>query len=405
MAMTFVWKGTTPKGDAINGEYQAGNKQEVAAYLRKKKIQVKSIYPKSTSREIRIGGPKKVKVKDMSIFTRQFSTMINAGLPIVQCLDILGKQTENETLRKAINDVMLDVEGGNTLAESMAKHQKIFNNLYTNMVDAGEQGGILDIILGRLAVYLEKADALQRKVKSAMTYPSIVAIVAGGATVFMLMFVIPVFAKMFSDFGGELPLPTKVVMGLSDFLRSQWYLLAGGIAACIFGYKMARKNPSISFRIDAMLLKSPVIGNVLRKGSVARFTRTLGTLVGSGVPILQGLDITSRTAGNLVIERAISATRDSISQGDTIAEPLRKSQVFPPMVVQMIAVGEQTGALDEMLAKIADFYDDEVDTAVEQLTSVIEPIMIVVMGVMVGGMLVAMYLPMFKMASVMSGGH
>ena len=403
MATTFVWKGTTPKGDAINGEYQAGNKQEVAAYLRKKKIQVKSIYPKSTSREVRIGGPKKVKVKDMSIFTRQFSTMINAGLPIVQCLDILGKQTENDTLRKAINDVMLDVEGGNTLAESMAKHQKIFNNLYTNMVDAGEQGGILDIILGRLAVYLEKADALQRKVKSAMTYPSIVAIVAGGATVFMLMFVIPVFAKMFSDFGGELPLPTKVVMGLSDFLRSQWYLLAGGIAAAIFGWKMARRSPAISYRIDGMLLRSPVIGNVLRKGSVARFTRTLGTLVGSGVPILQGLDITSRTAGNLVIERAISATRDSISQGDTIAEPLRRSQVFPPMVVQMIAVGEQTGALDEMLAKIADFYDDEVDTAVEQLTSVIEPIMIVVMGVMVGGMLVAMYLPMFKMASVMGG--
>lgn len=405
MATTFVWKGTTPKGDAINGEYQAGNKQEVAAYLRKKKIQVKSIYPKSTSREIRIGGPKKVKVKDMSIFTRQFSTMINAGLPIVQCLEILGKQTENDTLRKAINDVMLDVEGGNTLAESMAKHQKIFNNLYTNMVDAGEQGGILDIILGRLAVYLEKADALQRKVKSAMTYPSIVAIVAGGATVFMLMFVIPVFAKMFSDFGGELPLPTKVVMGLSDFLRSQWYVLAGGIAAAIFGWKMARRNPAISYKIDGMLLRSPVIGNVLRKGSVARFTRTLGTLVGSGVPILQGLDITSRTAGNLVIERAISATRDSISQGDTIAEPLRRSQVFPPMVVQMIAVGEQTGALDEMLAKIADFYDDEVDTAVEQLTSVIEPIMIVVMGVMVGGMLVAMYLPMFKMANVMSGGH
>ncbi len=403
MATTFVWKGTTPKGDAINGEYQAGNKQEVAAYLRKKKIQVKSIYPKSTSREIRIGGPKKVKVKDMSIFTRQFSTMINAGLPIVQCLEILGKQTENDTLRKAINDVMLDVEGGNTLAESMAKHQKIFNNLYTNMVDAGEQGGILDIILGRLAVYLEKADALQRKVKSAMTYPSIVAIVAGGATVFMLMFVIPVFAKMFSDFGGELPLPTKVVMGLSDFLRSQWYVLAGGIAAAIFGWKMARRNPAISYKIDGMLLRSPVIGNVLRKGSVARFTRTLGTLVGSGVPILQGLDITSRTAGNLVIERAISATRDSISQGDTIAEPLRRSQVFPPMVVQMIAVGEQTGALDEMLAKIADFYDDEVDTAVEQLTSVIEPIMIVVMGVMVGGMLVAMYLPMFKMASVMGG--
>ena len=405
MATTFVWKGATPQGDNIGGEYEASTKQEVAAYLRKKKITVKTIYPKSSSREIKLGGPKRVKVKDMSIFTRQFSTMINAGLPIVQCLDILGKQTENDTLRKAITDVMLDVEGGNTLAESMAKHPKIFSTLYTNMVDAGEQGGILDVILARLAAYLEKADALQRKVKSAMTYPSIVAIVAVGATVFMLMFVIPVFAKMFTDFGGELPLPTKIVMGLSDFLRAQWYLLAGGIAGAVFGYKAARKNPKLAFKMDGMALDAPVIGNVLRKGSVARFTRTLGTLIGSGVPILQGLDITSRTAGNLVIEKAVSATRDSISQGDTIAEPLKKSGVFPPMVVQMIAVGEQTGALDEMLSKIADFYDDEVDTAVEQLTAVIEPIMIVVMGVMVGGMLVAMYLPMFKMASVMSGGH
>lgn len=405
MATTFVWKGTSPQGEPINGTYEGANKQDVAAYLRKKKITVKSIYPKSTSREINIGGPKKVKVKDMSIFTRQFSTMINAGLPIVQCLDILGKQTENPTLSKAIQDVMLDVEGGNTLAESLAKHEKIFSSLYTNMVDAGEQGGILDIILSRLAVYLEKADALQRKVKSAMTYPSIVAIVAGGATIFMLMFVIPVFAKMFQDFGGELPAPTRIVMGLSDFLRNQWYVLLGVVIGVIFAYKMARKNKEISYKMDGFALRSPVIGNVLRKGSVARFTRTLGTLVGSGVPILQGLDITSRTAGNLVIEKAISDTRDSISQGATISEPLRKSGVFPPMVVQMIAVGEQTGALDEMLSKIADFYDDEVDTAVEQLTSVIEPIMIVVMGVMVGGMLIAMYLPMFKMASVMSGGH
>jgi type IV pilus assembly protein PilC len=339
----------------------------------------------------------------MSIFTRQFSTMINAGLPIVQCLDILGKQTENETLRKTVQQVMLDVEGGHTLAESLGKHPKVFSDLYANMVDAGETGGILDIILSRLAVYLEKADALQRKVKSAMTYPSIVALVAGGATIFMLMFVIPVFAKMFQDFGGTLPTPTRIVMGLSDFLRNYWWILGLAIAGLVFAYKRGRKHKATCYKMDALALRMPVIGNVLRKGSVARFTRTLGTLVGSGVPILQGLDITARTAGNMVIERAINQTRDSISQGDTISEPLRRSEVFPPMVVQMIAVGEQTGAIDEMLNKIADFYDDEVDTAVEQLTAVIEPIMIVVMGVMVGGMLVAMYLPMFKMASVMSG--
>ncbi len=404
MATSFVWKGTTPQGEPISGEFEGQSKQEVAAYLRKRRIAVKAIRPKAKG--IKLPGMKKVvKVKDMSIFTRQFSTMINAGLPIVQCLDILGKQTENTTLRDAVKNVMLEVEGGNTLAEALGKHPGTFTDLYCNMVDAGEAGGILDIILARLAVYLEKADALQRKVKSAMTYPSIVGLVASGATVFMLMFVIPVFAKMFQDFGGTLPTPTRIVMGLSVFLRSYWWVLGLSIVGLIVAYKQGRKNPKICFKMDAIALRMPVIGNVLRKGSVARFTRTLGTLVGSGVPILQGLDITARTAGNKVIEKAIVETRDSISQGDSISEPLKASEVFPPMVVQMIAVGEQTGALDEMLSKIADFYDDEVDTAVEQLTAVIEPIMIVVMGVMVGGMLVAMYLPMFKMASVMSGGH
>lgn len=404
MANTFVWKGSTPSGEAISGEYEAADKQEVSAYLRKRRINVKSIQAKMAGPSFSLKRAKGVKVKDMSIFTRQFSTMINAGLPIVQCLDILGKQTENETLRRAVQQVMLDVEGGLTLAESLGKHPKVFSDLYANMVDAGEQGGILDIILARLAVYLEKADALQRKVKSAMTYPTIVATVATGATVFMLMFVIPVFAKMFSDFGGTLPAPTRFVMGISDFLRYYWWTLAAAIVGGAIAYKQARKNYTLAFRMDGYALRFPVIGNVLRKGSVARFTRTLGTLVGSGVPILQGLDITARTAGNLVIEKAINSTRDSISQGATIAEPLKKSEVFPPMVVQMIAVGEQTGALDEMLTKIADFYDDEVDTAVEQLTAVIEPLMIVFMGVVVGGMLIAMYLPMFKMASVMTGG-
>ncbi|RKZ15449.1 type II secretion system F family protein [bacterium] len=389
----------------MTGEYEAEAKQQVAAYLRKRKIAVRSIRPKAKDIKLNFGPKKGVSVKDMSVFTRQFSTMINAGLPIVQCLDILSRQTENEQLRVAVNQVMLDVEGGNTLAESLAKHPKIFSDLYSNMVDAGESGGILDIILGRLAVYLEKADALQRKIKSAMTYPTIVATVAIGSSIFMLMFVIPVFAKMFTDFGGTLPLPTRIVMALSIFLRDFWWLLGGGSVAAVMAYKQGRKTPKIAFKMDQMALAAPVLGNVLRKGSVARFTRTLGTLVGSGVPILQGLDITARTAGNLVIEKAVRATRDSISQGDSISEPLKRSGVFPPMVVQMIAVGEQTGAIDEMLNKIADFYDDEVDTAVEQLTAVIEPILIVFMGVVVGGMLVAMYLPMFKMASVMSGGN
>ena len=404
-ATTFVWKGTTPQGEPMTGEYEAEAKQQVAAYLRKRKIAVRSIRPKAKDIKLNFGPKKGVSVKDMSVFTRQFSTMINAGLPIVQCLDILSRQTENEQLRVAVNQVMLDVEGGNTLAESLAKHPKIFSDLYSNMVDAGESGGILDIILGRLAVYLEKADALQRKIKSAMTYPTIVATVAIGSSIFMLMFVIPVFAKMFTDFGGTLPLPTRIVMALSIFLRDFWWLLGGGSVAAVMAYKQGRKTPKIAFKMDQMALAAPVLGNVLRKGSVARFTRTLGTLVGSGVPILQGLDITARTAGNLVIEKAVRATRDSISQGDSISEPLKRSGVFPPMVVQMIAVGEQTGAIDEMLNKIADFYDDEVDTAVEQLTAVIEPILIVFMGVVVGGMLVAMYLPMFKMASVMSGGN
>jgi type IV pilus assembly protein PilC len=403
MATTFLWKGKSPQGELLNGEYEADSKNDVASYLRKRKIAVQSIRPKARDITINLPFKKGVKVREMSIFTRQFATMVNAGLPIVQCLDILGKQTESPRLSKVVQEVMLDVEGGGTLAEGLNKHLDVFSELYTNMVDAGEQGGILDIILQRLAVYLEKADALERKVKSAMTYPTIVGVVAGGACIFMLMFVIPVFAKMFSDFGGTLPAPTRIVMGISDFLRAYWWALGAAAAGFTWGFKAIRKTESGELKIDQIALRTPVLGNVLRKSAVARFTRTLGTLVSSGVPILQGLDITASTAGNKVIQNAIGDARDSITQGDTIADPLRKSEVFPPMVVQMISVGEQTGALDEMLSKIADFYDDEVDTAVEQLTAAIEPIMIVVMGVLVGGMLVAMYLPMFKMASVMGG--
>jgi type IV pilus assembly protein PilC len=330
--------------------------------------------------------------------------MITAGLPMVQCLDILAQQTEKEPLRDAVAKVMSDVEGGSTLAEGMAKHPKIFSTLYVNMVEAGEAGGILDIILQRLATFMEKLDALQRKVKSALTYPTVVAIVALAATAFMLIFIIPTFAKMFTDFGGELPLPTQIVIGISDFLRNFWWALLAGIAGAIIGIQRYYKTDSGRLMIDKLLLRIPVLGMVIRKGSVARFTRTLGTLISSGVPILQGLEITARTSGNRVVENAVLSTRDSISQGNTIAEPLKGCGVVPPMVTQMISVGEQTGALDEMLDKIANFYDSEVDTAVDALTAIIEPVMIVVMGTVVGGMLIAMYLPMFKLVTLVGDG-
>lgn len=400
---TWVWKGRSPKGEILSGEYEASAKQEVSEYLRKRRIIITSIKRKPRELAFAFARGGRIRVRDMSVFTRQFATMVNAGLPLVQCLDILSRQMEKPVFKQVVQQVMLDVEGGSTLAEGLGKHPKVYSELYTNMVAAGETGGILDTILTRLAAYLEKADALQRKVKGAMTYPSIVLFVAVGATVFMLLFVIPVFAKMFSDFGGELPAPTRIVMGLSNFLQSYWWALLGGVLGLAFAFKRYRATAAGRLRTDRLALRVPIIGDVLRKSSVARFTRTLGTLVGAGVPILQGLEITAKTAGNVVIQNAINRTHKSISQGDTIAEPLRESGVFPPMVVQMIGIGEQTGALDEMLNKIADFYDDEVDAAVEALTAAIEPIMIVVMGVMVGGMLVAMYLPMFKMANVVGG--
>jgi len=400
---TFQWKGKTAKGETISGEYQAEEKRQVGEYLRKRRIIIQSIKPKPKDIKLSFGKKKGVGIKDMSVFTRQFATMVNAGLPLVQCLDVLARQQPKPHFKQVISQTMLDVEGGATLAEAMARHPQVFTELYVNMIAAGEAGGILDTILQRLAVFMEKADALQRKIKGAMTYPAIVLFVATGACIFMLIGVIPIFAKMFSDFGGELPAPTRVVMGMSNFLKSNWYILIAVVVALIFAYKRVRANKRGEYLTDKLFLRIPIIGNVLRKGAVSRFTRTLGTLISSGVPILQGLEITSKTAGNRVLQEAIENTSKSISQGDTIAEPLKESGVFPPMVVQMIGIGEQTGALDEMLSKVADFYDDEVDAAVEALTAAIEPIMIVVMGTMVGGMLVAMYLPMFKMANVVGG--
>jgi type IV pilus assembly protein PilC len=396
----FIWKGKSVKGEVLTGEYEARSRDEVGEYLRKRRIVISSIKRKPKELQLSFLRRKGVGVKDLAVFTRQFATMVNAGLPLVQCLDVLGRQLEKPQFKVVVQKVTSDVEGGSTLAEAMGEHPAVFSDLYVNMIAAGEAGGILDVILQRLAVFLEKADALQRKVKGAMTYPSIVLTVAIGATIFMLLFVIPVFAKMFQDFGGELPAPTRIVMGVSEFLQQYWWVLAGSAVALWFLYTRYRATTSGRLATDRLYLRIPIIGTVLRKSGVARFTRTLGTLIGSGVPILQGLEITSRTAGNKVIQHAIEATSKSISQGDTISGPLKESGVFPPMVVQMISIGEQTGALDEMLAKIADFYDDEVDAAVEALTAAIEPIMIVLMGGIVGSMLIAMYLPMFKMASV-----
>jgi type IV pilus assembly protein PilC len=398
----YVWKGRTMAGESQAGEVSFERQDEAMDFLRKKRIMVTSL--KEKSRGITLPFPQGgVSTKDMAIFTRQFATMISAGLPLVQCLDILAAQTAKPAFARVIADVTREVEAGSTLADALGKHKRTFDDLFRNMIAAGEAGGILDDILMRLAHYIEKADALKRKIQGAMIYPAVVLTVALGATAFMLIFIIPTFAEMFTDFGGELPLPTQIVLELSKILRAWWWAGLLGIVGAVVGIKKWYTTDLGQKKIDQFLLKMPVLGDVLLKGSVARFTRTLGTLISSGVPILSGLEITARTSGNRVISDAILQARTAIREGETVGAPLKASNVFPPMVVQMISVGEQTGALDEMLTKIAVFYEDEVDQAVENLTSVIEPVMIVVMGGIVGGMVVAMYLPMFKLISVVSG--
>lgn len=389
----FVYKGKTLAGAAVQGQLKAKSRADLERVLRQNRILVKSISRKAPELQIKIGtGIKKI---DISRFTRQFATMIGAGLPMVQCLDILAAQTESKELAKIIAQVKDGVQGGATLSEALARHPKVFDPLYTNMVEAGEMGGALDVILVRLAVYREKADKLVRKVKGAMVYPSVVAFVAAGVTIGMLAFIVPVFAKMFGGLGAELPGPTKVVLQISNFLQANFlYLIFGslGFAGLFMWWK---KTDSGALMFDKILLKTPIFGNLVRKSSVARFTRTLSTLLSSGVSILEALEITAKTAGNLVIAAAINRSVVAIAEGDTITGPLKETGVFPPMVTQMISVGEKTGGLDDMLSKIADFYDDEVDDAVSALTSVIEPIIIVLMGIVIGGILIAMYLPMF----------
>ncbi|HEU4787038.1 MAG TPA: type II secretion system F family protein [Gemmatimonadaceae bacterium] len=393
---TFTYTARAVNGDLKSATIDAPSRDDVIKQLRQLRLNVVKIDEGTANRKRRGGS---IKMRDIVIFTRQFSTMINAGLPLVQALDILAQQSENPALKDVTRQVVFDVESGNTLADAMRKHPKAFTELYVNMVAAGEAGGILDTILMRLAVFMEKNDALVRKVKGAMIYPAVIISVAAIAITVLLIFVIPTFQTMFESANIALPLPTRIVIGLSHALKTYWYMIAGAMIATFVSVKKYYQTPSGKLTIDRNLLKLPVLGDVLRKSAVSRFTRTLGTLISSGVSILDGLEITAKTSGNRVIQDAIMESRASIAGGETIAAPLKKSAVFPPMVISMIAVGEQTGGLDEMLSKIADFYDEEVDAAVSGLLALMEPVMIVFLGVVVGGMVVAMYLPIFDMVN------
>ena len=392
----FEYTARSQTGQIQKGQMDVASKDDVSSYLRKNRLILVSVREAPKQIKLSMGGPR-VKTRDIVIFTRQFATMINAGLPLVQSLNILAAQTENKTLAEVTRAVVYDVESGNTLADAFSKHPKAFSQLYVNMVAAGEAGGILDTILLRLATFLEKNDALVRKVKGAMIYPGVIMTVAGGAITVLLVFVIPTFQNMFASANLELPLPTRIVIGMSNFLIGYWWAILLGIGGIIFAIRSYYATAPGRLQIDSMMLKAPVLGDVIRKSAVSRFTRTLGTLVSSGVSILEGLEITAKTAGNQVVHDAVMMSRQSIAGGETIAAPLEKSKVFPPMVISMIAVGEQTGGLDEMLSKIADFYDEEVDVAVSALVSLMEPAMIVLLGVIVGGMVIAMYLPIFDM--------
>jgi type IV pilus assembly protein PilC len=400
----YVWEGKTRAGGNLNGEIEAPNEAFVLAQLRRQQIVPVKVKPKAKDLGFKLPGFRaKVSQKELAIFTRQFATMIDAGLPLVQCLDILGMQQENQAFKSVILKVKEDVESGSTFADALTKHPKVFDELFVNLVAAGEVGGILDTILSRLAAHIEKAMKLAKKIKGAMVYPSTIIAVAIIVTVVLLLYVIPIFGKMFQDFGQALPAPTQFVLGLSDFTRKYFLLVIVVIAALVAALRWYRNRESGRRNIDALLLKLPVVGSLLQRISVARFSRTLGTMVSSGVPILEGMDIVAKSAGNKVIEEAIVKARMSISEGKTIADPLAEAKVFPLMVTQMVAVGEATGALDTMLNKIADFYDDEVDAAVEALTALLEPMLMIFLGVVIGGLVVAMYLPIFKLAGVVGG--
>ncbi len=400
----YVWAGVDGSGRETKGEIEARDEQTARLLLSRKKIRIKKLKtkPKDLFENISFLQPK-VKTKDIVIFTRQLSTMIDAGLPLVRGLEILASQQENPTFKKMLTQIKTDVESGSTFAEALKKYPKHFDRLYRNMVAAGEIGGILDEVLRRLSDYMEKAQALKAKVKSAMTYPAIVLAISVVVLSIILIFVIPTFAKMFADFGSALPLPTQIVINLSNFVKSYFLVMVAFGVILVLLFKKYYSTQKGRFTVDRLLLKAPVFGALIRKVAVAKFTRTLGTLINSGVPIIEALNVAAGTAGNKVIEETIKNVKASISEGRSIAQPLMESQVFPSMVVQMIAVGETTGALDAMLNKIADFYDEEVNTAVDALTSMIEPFMIVFLGGTIGSIIIAMYLPIFKMAGVVGG--
>ncbi len=398
----YLWKGKNSAGEKRKGEIDAVDETGAELQLKRLRITVTSLKekPKDLLANIKFFQPR-VTGKDVVIFTRQMSTMIDAGLPLVQCLQILVKQQSNPTFKRALAQIEGDVETGTTLADAMRKHPNIFDGLFTNMIEAGELGGILDTILGRLATFKEKSMGLQKKIKGAMTYPAIVLGISILILAIILIFVIPVFQKMFTDFGASLPMPTQIVINISEFFKSNFLYIVAGVAVIAWIiHRIYTKTERGRLKIDALLLRVPVVGPLIQKVSVAKFTRTLSTLLQSGVPILDGLHVVARTSGNKVIERAILHAREGIAEGRPIAEPLDETGIFPNMVIQMINVGESVGALDSMLEKIAVFYDDEVDQAVENLTAMIEPFMMVFLGVMIGGLVIAMYLPIFKLASV-----
>jgi type IV pilus assembly protein PilC len=396
----YKWEGKTAKGALKKGEMEAPSEAAIRIHLRQQNIISTKI--SSKGKDINISLPflkKKVQQRSVAIFTRQLATMIDAGLPLVQSLEVLSSQQENNLFKNIIREIREDVEGGSTFAGALKKHPTTFNDLYTNLVVAGEEGGILDTILGRLAAYIEKAEALKKKVKSALIYPATIVTVAVAVVIILMLFVIPVFETMFSSAGQSLPLPTVIVLTISKMIKKYIVIFIPAVIVLIFLFKRYYKTDSGKAVVDRLLLSLPVFGPLFRKIAVARFSRTLGTLVSSGVPILDGLSIVSRTSGNRAIEIAIMNARASIREGETIAEPLSRSALFPPMVIQMIAVGESTGALDNMLSKIAEFYEDEVDVAVANLTSMLEPLLMVFLGVVIGGVVIAMYLPIFNMAS------
>ena len=403
----YQWEGRTAQGKVLKGEMEAANLEAVFARLRSQRIQPKpgnvKEKGKGLSKEINIPGfGPTVRAYDVMIFTRQFSTMIDAGLPIVQSLDVLTEQTDNKPLKDIIRAVRRDVSGGSTLADALSKHPKAFDDLYVNMVRAGEAGGVLNTILNRIAMFIEKSNKLKKKVKGAMIYPATIVTVAVGVVTILLLYVIPVFAELYGGMGKALPVPTQITIDVSNFFRANFLYLAGGVILTFVGLQMYYKTTQGRFIIDGILLKLPVFGDLLRKVAVARFSQNMSILLASGVPILEGLAITARTAGNKVIEKAIMEARVSISEGKTVAEPLEKSKVFPPMVCQMVAIGENTGALDSMLKRVGDFYEDEVDNSVANLTALMEPVIMIVLGVVLGGLVISMYLPIFQLGSLVN---